>query len=108
MASKNKWGLIVAWGLIAMNAWAQPSIFKGADLERGQQLMREAQCEACHTRHVGGNGTDIYNPKGRIQTAGLLRGMVEYCSTQLNLGFFPEDSTDVAAALNRLYYRFKD
>mgnify|MGYP003351194100 FL=1 len=54
----------------------------------------------------GGNGDDIYNPKGRINTPGLLRGMVEYCNTQLNLGFFPEDTTAVAAVLNRDHYKF--
>ena len=57
-------------------------------------------------RSVGGNGEDIYNPKGRINTPGLLRGMVDYCSTQLNLGFFPEDTTAVAAVLNREHYKF--
>jgi len=98
--------LMLSW--CAMGAAAEPLIFQAADAARGQQLMTEAKCEACHARHVGGNGTDIYNPAGKIKTAGSLRGMVEYCSTQLNLGFFPEDSTDVAAALNRLHYRFKD
>ncbi|MEY4283997.1 MAG: hypothetical protein EBV20_03945 [Betaproteobacteria bacterium] len=100
--------LTLALGWCAFTAASEPLIFKGADVVRGQQLMAEARCEACHARNVGGDGTDIYNPAGKIKTAGLLRGMVEYCSTQLNLGFFPEDSTDVAAALNRLHYRFKD
>jgi hypothetical protein len=37
----------------------------------------------------------------------LLRGMVEQCNTQLNLGMFPEDVTSVAAVINRDYYKFK-
>jgi len=32
---------------------------------------------------------------------------VEYCNTELNLGFFPEDTTAVAAALNKRHYKFK-
>ena len=108
MSRRMKWVFCFCLGALALNAWSEPAIFKGADIQRGQQLMTEAKCEACHARHVGGNGNDIYNPDGKVKNAGLLRGMVEYCSTQLNLGFFPEDSTDVAAALNRLHYRFKD
>lgn len=87
-------------------ARSQPEIFKGADLKLGQQLIEQHKCSACHARNVGGSGDDIYNPKGRINTPGLLRGMVEYCNTQLNLGFFPEDTTAVAAVLNRDHYKF--
>jgi hypothetical protein len=56
---------------------------------------------------VGGDGSAIYKPKGKINTAGALRGMVEYCNTELNLGFFPEDTTAVAAFLNKQHYKFR-
>ena len=92
--------------LLAGPSRAEPEIFKGADLKLGRQLIAEHKCSACHARNVGGNGDDIYNPKGRINSPGLLRGMVDYCSTQLNLGFFPEDTTAVAAVLNREHYKF--
>lgn len=85
----------------------QHPLFKEADLPMGEKLIVENKCEECHKRRVGGDGSDIYNPKGRINTAGLLRGMVEYCNTQLNLGFFPEDTTAVAAVLNKRHYKFK-
>ena len=88
-------------------AGAEPAIFKGADLKLGEQLIAEHQCAACHTRRVGGDGSAIYNTKGRINTAAFLRGMVEQCNTELNLGMFPEDVTAVAAVLNRNHYRFK-
>ncbi len=87
-------------------AVAEPEIFKGADLPLGTELMSTHACHQCHIRQVGGDGNDIYNPKGRIHSAGLLRGMVEYCNTQLNLGLFPEEVTAVAAVLNRRHYRF--
>ena len=84
-----------------------PSIFQGADLKMGEKLIVESKCAACHARNVGGDGSSIYRPAGRINTAGALRGMVEYCSTQLNLGMFPEDVNSVAAVLNRDHYKFK-
>lgn len=82
-------------------------IFKGADLALGSQLMAEHQCAACHSSKVGGDGSAIYKPLGKINTAGLLRGMVEMCNTTLNLGMFPEDVNAVAAVLNRDHYKFK-
>jgi hypothetical protein len=85
----------------------QHPLFKDADLAAGEKLIAENKCNECHIRRVGGDGSSIYKPKGRINTAGALRGMVEYCNTELNLGFFPEDTTAVAAVLNKRYYKFR-
>lgn len=85
----------------------QHPLFKDADLALGQKLISENQCNECHIRRVAGDGSAIYNPKGRINTAGALRGMVEYCNTELNLGFFPEDTTAVSAVLNKQHYKFR-
>ena len=91
----------------ATSASAQvPEIFRDADLPLGEKLIRESQCNACHSRKVGGDGSAIYRPGGRISTPGALRGMVDMCSTELKLGLFPEESTAVAAVLNRDHYRF--
>ena len=89
-------------------AYAQPAnIFKDADHALGEKLIADHKCDSCHARRVGGDGTAIYKPQGKINTAGALRGMVDYCSTELNLGFFPEDTTAVAAVLNKRHYKFK-
>lgn len=82
-------------------------IFKDADLALGQKLIAEHKCVACHVSKVGGDGSAIYKPKGKINTAGLLRGMVEMCNTNMNMGMFPEEVTAVAAVLNRDHYKFK-
>ena len=95
--------------LAATVAAAQPAseLFKGADLALGAQLIKDKQCAECHRSKFGGDGSSVFRPAGRINTPGLLRGMVEQCNTELNLGLFPEDVTDVAAVLNRDHYRFK-
>lgn len=82
-------------------------LFKGADLALGEKLIAEHKCTACHIRRVGGDGSSIYRPQGRINSAGALRGMVDYCSTELNLSLFPEEVTAVAAVLDRDHYRFE-
>jgi len=99
---------VMCWGLGSGMAAAQvPSIFQGADLKLGEKLIADNKCAACHTRNVGGDGSAIYRPAGKINTAGYLRGMVESCNMELNLGLFPEEVTAVAAVLNRDHYKFK-
>jgi len=85
----------------------QHALFKDADLKVGEKLISENKCNECHIRRVGGDGSAIYKPKGRINTAGALRGMVEFCNTELNLGFFPEETNAVAAVLNKQHYKFR-
>lgn len=107
--------LAIAMAFVSAAAQAQaqtktqsaPDIFRGADFKLGESLIREHQCVQCHQRKVGGDGSTIYRPMGRISTPGYLRGMVEQCNTELNLGLFPEEVTAVAAVLNRDHYRFK-
>ena len=88
-------------------AHAQPAIFKDVDYKLGEKLITENKCTACHVSKVGGDGSAIYKPQGRINTAAFLRGMVEQCNTQLNMGMFPEEVDAVAAVINRNYYKFK-
>ena len=80
--------------------------YADADLKLGEQLIREHRCAECHVRRVGGDGSAIYKPSGRINTPGLLRGMVDYCSVELKLSLFPEEVTAIAAVLQRDHYRF--
>ena len=70
-------------------------------------VIAEHKCVACHVSKVGGDGSAMYKPKGKINSAGLLRGMVEMCNTTMNLGMFPEEVSAVAAVLNRDHYKFK-
>ena len=102
--SKNTFALGL---LISSSAFAQPALFKDADLKLGAQLIAQNKCDSCHQRRVGGDGSAMYKPQGRINTPGFLRGMVEQCNTELNLGFFPEEVTAIAAVLNRDHYKFK-
>ncbi len=112
LASRSRWagpalgaalGLAVATGLVPAQA-AGP--FQDADLALGERLIAEHRCAACHQRKVGGDGSAIYRPKGRIGTAERLRSMVEYCNTDLGLSLFPDEVNAIAAVLNRDHYRY--
>ena len=97
-------GALWAWTTLAQPV---PEIFRGADLALGAKLIAEHRCAECHVRKVGGDGSAIFRPAGRIATPGFLRGMVEQCNMDLNLGLFPEEVSAIAAVLNRDHYRFK-
>lgn len=99
--------LLLGAGLFAAGQARSADIYKGADLALGEKLIAEHKCVACHIGKVGGDGSAMYKPQGKINTAGLLRGMVEMCNTTMNLGLFPEEVTAVAAVLNRDHYKFK-
>jgi hypothetical protein len=103
----EKFLFLVLLGATSFANAQQHALFKDADVKAGEKLISESQCNECHIRRVGGDGSTIYNPKGRINSAGALRGMVEYCNTELNLGFFPEDTNAVAAVLNKQHYKFR-
>lgn len=85
---------------------APPALFRDADLALGERLIKEHQCAGCHARRVGGDGSAIYRPQGRINSPAALLGMVEYCSNELGLGLFPEEIAAMAAVLQRDHYRF--
>lgn len=110
-AHRRLWPLAVAAALASGLATplqaAGPAEFEGADLKLGERLIQQHQCDACHVRRVGGDGSAIYRPTGRISRPAALVSMVERCSTELNLQLFPEDVAAVAAVLQRDHYRFK-
>jgi cytochrome c peroxidase len=106
-SSVNFTGTLLLGLLLCCSAFAQPALFKDADLKLGAQLITQNNCDTCHQKRVGGDGSAMYKPLGRINTPGFLRGMVEQCNTELNLGFFPEEVTAIAAVLNRDHYKFK-
>ena len=99
--------LALAAAMLAIGVQAQPAIFKDADIPLGQKLIADNNCVACHVSKVGGDGNAIYKPLGRINSPAFLRGMVEQCNTELNLGLFPEEVSSVAAVLNRDHFKFK-
>lgn len=99
---------LIASLLVSPLSLAQsPTEFKSADLQLGEKLYLEHQCQACHQRKVGGDGNAIYKPQGRINSAGLLRGMVEQCNTELNLQMFPDEVNSIAGWLNQKFYMHK-
>ncbi len=85
-----------------LSAYATP------DLANGQKIDQE-KCYACHAKKSGfGNGDMIYTRSdSKVKNLQNLKSMVAMCNTELRLDLFPEDEADVAAFLNKQFYKFK-
>ena len=107
MQMKSLFAASLVFFTAVVTAQEVPALYQGADLELGEKLIADNKCTACHQRNVGGDGLGIYRPQGKVSSLGTLRGMVEACNQQLNIGLFPDEVTSISAVLNRDHYRFK-
>jgi mono/diheme cytochrome c family protein len=95
---------IAAAGLAWAQATAKP--YASANVIAGK-VLAEKDCVECHARKFDGDATRIYTrPDRRVRTPGQLLAQVQYCATELSLGYFPEDEADIAAFLDREHYKF--
>ena len=98
--------LTAASFFVATNAFAEQ--FQGVDHVAGKKLAAEQQCARCHAEQFGGDGGKIYmRADRRVNNVKQLQTQVAFCSTRLKAGWFPEDEEQVAAYLNKEYYKFK-
>ena len=77
------------------------------DAATGRKLVEESRCELCHGNKTMGEAKAIYLRKDRkVNSFAKLKAQVAVCSTQLNLGLFPEDEEHIVAYLDATYYHF--
>jgi mono/diheme cytochrome c family protein len=92
--------------LISSHVFAQP--FKNADAIAGKALV-EKNCISCHASSFGGDGSSIYTREYRkVKTAKGLMAQVRNCNTMLDLKLFEDEELNVAAYLNKTYYKFTE
>ena len=91
---------------IAVPASAVP--FADADIAVGEQMHAE-YCVECHTQRFGGeDGSAIYTRADRrVNTVAELAQQLTRCTTMLKLDLFPEDEENIAAYLNKHYYKLQ-
>jgi len=72
----------------------------------GHKLVQAHMCETCHQNKVYGPEGTIYTRKDhKVTSWAKLRAQVAGCSSQLNLGLFPEEEEQIATYLNETYYK---
>lgn len=103
--------LIVTLSLVfCVNVQAQDKLrlFASADANAGKALHAQHNCAACHQQRTEKNEAAFYTRTDRkVSTQEKLVTQVAGCSAQLKLDLFPEDELNLAAYLNREYYKLK-
>lgn len=101
-------GLLYLGFLVNGYAETAQHLFKDSDIKVGKILYEKNQCASCHIKMMGGVESALYTRKNRIvQNPKQLISQVALCNTRLNASLFPEEERDIAAFLNKEYYKFK-
>lgn len=80
--------------------------YASGDPNAGAKLAQK-DCVACHASKFGGDATRIYlRDERKVRNPEQLIAQVQLCNTDLNLQYFPDDEANLAAHLDRDYYRF--
>jgi len=111
MSPRLRWLALIAAAAFALIATyslavAQPKHGIRGDAGAGE-AMHERDCVACHVRRMGGDGSRMYTrDERRVTTPAQLKAQVAVCNTELGTRYFPEEEDDLAAFLDRRYYKF--
>ena len=98
--------LFVLLAFFSFNA-VQAAPFEKGDAAKGRALA-DKQCQACHVSLFKGDGSGVYTRADRkVKTTAQLAARIAGCNANTGAGWFPEDEVDVAAHLNKTYYKFK-
>ena len=97
--------LFTIFSLMAFNANAH-ELFAKADLAAGKAL-HDKHCISCHASSFGGDGSAMYTRDfAKVTDAKKLIAQVRNCNTNIGLKWFEDEELNVAAHLNKTYYKF--
>ncbi len=89
--------------LILNAAWAD----EAPDPAHGKMLHNK-NCIACHSSMTGGDGTMLYKrPNRHVKTHAQLESQVRRCESNLQIKWFDSEILDVAAYLDKQFYKLK-
>ena len=82
-------------------------LFPKADTNAGKALV-EAHCIDCHASKYGGDGSAIYTREyNKVKSSKGLIAQIRNCNTMLGLKWFEDEEINVAAYLNKTYYKLE-
>ena len=91
--------------LMTFNANAN-ELFAKADATAGK-VLHDKHCISCHASSFGGDGSAMYTRDfAKVTDAKKLLAQVRNCNTNIGLKWFEDEELNVAAHLNKTYYKF--
>lgn len=94
--------------LLATSGACLANSLADGDPVAGKKAFDEANCNACHVKITGGEPERLFTRQDRrVNDAQALLKLVRFCISRTGASVFPEDEVNIAAYLNRMYYKFK-
>lgn len=92
--------------LLCGTAQAEP--FADGQSEAGKKLFDKYQCNSCHNGKMGGDGNAIFTrPNRKVQDPQQLAAQILVCARNVRASFSTQEKLDLAAYLNKNFYKFK-
>ncbi len=99
---------LIAICVVAASSTAAANPFPKGDAAKGKQL-HDPRCVTCHnSMFPDKNGTQLYSDDMFRKSTNIaqLRGMIEFCNSRTQSGWFEEEIQHVGRYLNDSYYKF--
>jgi mono/diheme cytochrome c family protein len=99
--------LIATLILLTVTSLSQATPFDKGNADAGKKMFDQHKCNSCHASMLGGDGSAMFTRADRkVKTSASLLTQVTRCSTNLGLMLFEDDEENIAAYLNKNYYKF--
>jgi hypothetical protein len=86
---------------------AQADPFPKGKFATGKKVFEQADCKGCHIEIVGGDGSEIFTrPDRKVLNPTTLIKHLKICDSKSAVDILPQDEINLAAYLNKLYYKF--
>jgi mono/diheme cytochrome c family protein len=100
--------LIATLILLTVTTISQAAALDKGNADAGKKTFDQHKCNSCHASMLGGDGSAMFTRAERkVKTPASLLTQVARCSVNLGLMLFEEDEENIAAYLNKNYYKFK-
>lgn len=85
---------------------AHAAPFATGNAETGKKLFEQNQCNSCHIKMVGGDGSEVFTrPDHKVRSAPQLIKQMSFCAANAGVDLSAQDEQDLGAYLNQRYYK---
>ncbi len=86
---------------------AQADPFPKGKFAAGKKVFEQAECKRCHIEMIGGDGSEIFTrPDRKVLNPTMLIKHLKICDSKTAIDISAQDELNLAAYLNKLYYKF--
>jgi cytochrome c553 len=96
------------FALMLVSSAAQAAPFAKGNADNGKKLFDKNNCNSCHAKMVEGGGDAVFTrPEHKVRNADQLVQQMSMCNANTGTHLTAQDEQDIAAYLNKRFYKFK-